>query len=458
MFNINKETFRENKFFIVSLSLLTLIFLLGLSAQAAEIEPPEVDYQSFKLDNGLEVLVFPDHSVPSLKFSMYYKVGAVDEPEGQTGISHFLEHIMFLGTKNLPEGKIDDLVSSVGGQLNAATSYDYTYYYYELPSSMLELAMALEADRMSNLKFNSAEINREREVIKQERRMRTENNIFARGFEEIRAKAFKDSYLEHSVIGWMEDINSIKTEELKNYYQQYYSPNNALLVVSGDVKLAAVKKLAKKYYSSYQPQEIKRRNFELPEQMKEQTYKVHLNTNIPYALQLYKIPSADNFEVAALEIFFDILANNQSSRLKQKLKKEKGIILDAGAYVYPMRTESFALSYFIPASPDLVEKSQAAYDRELKRIFTEGITQEEFQIVKKQYQKSLIFSQKDINSTASTYALNKLRFNDADLLKDKIKYINQLSREEVVNIAQKYLSNEKRTKGYILPKAEGGAE
>ena len=256
----------------------------------------------------------------------------------------------------------------------------------------------------------------------------------------------------------MEDINSIKAEELKNYYEQYYSPNNALLVVSGDVKTAEVKTLAKKYYSSYQPQNIERKKFEIPEQNKEETYKVHLKTNIPYALQLYKIPPADNFEIAALEIFFDILANNQSSRLKEKLKKEKGIIIDAGAFVYPMRTESFALAYFIPASPDLVEKSQTAYDKELKRIFNEGITREEFQIVKKQYQKSLIFSQKDINSTASTYALNKLRFNDADLLKEKIKYINQLSREEVVNIAQKYLSNDKRTRGYILPKAEGGAE
>ena len=191
MLNINKRFFTENKVFIVSLSLFALILFLAVSAQAAEIEPPEVDYQSFKLENGLEVLVFPDHSVPSLRFSMYYKVGAVDEPVGQTGISHFLEHIMFLGTKNLPEGEIDDLISSVGGQLNAATSYDYTYYYYELPSSKLELAMALEADRMSNLKFNPEEINREREVIKQERRMRTENIFLPGVLKKLRQKLLR---------------------------------------------------------------------------------------------------------------------------------------------------------------------------------------------------------------------------------------------------------------------------
>lgn len=435
---------------------LTIFFTLTAAAEKIELEQPE--YQSFKLENGLQVMVFPDHSIPLLKYSIYYNVGSIDEKEGQTGISHFLEHLMFLGTKNLPEGEIDDLISSVGGQLNAATSFDYTYYYHEVPSSMLELVMALESDRMQNLRFNKEEINREREVIKQERRMRTENNIFSRGFEEIKAAAFPDSYLEHNVIGWMEDLNSISTAELKKYYQHYYSPNNALIVVSGDVETEAVKNLVQKYYADYQSANIVRKDFELPEQNEEKTHKVHLQTNVPYALQLYKIPPADNLEVAALEIFLDILANNQSSRLKEKLQKKAGIILDSGAFMYPLRTESFALIYFMPSNQDLVEEAQQAFDRELNKIFTEGITAQEFEMVKKQYQKSLIFSQKNINSAASNYALSRLRFNKTDLIAEKIDYINSLSKEDVVQIAQKYFKQNQRTRGYILPENKGGAQ
>lgn len=443
-----------------SLFLIVICFLLLLSslnpALAEEIKLPEVEYQNFQLDNGLEVMVFPDHSIPSLRFSIYYNVGAIDEVEGETGISHFLEHIMFLGTKNLPEGKLDDLISSVGGQLNAATNFDYTYYYHEVPSSMLELVMALESDRMNNLKFNPAEINREREVIKQERRMRTENNVFSKGFEEIKAYAFQDSYLEHNVIGWMEDINSISPAELEKYYNQYYSPNNALMVVSGDVEATQVKKLAEKYYSNYQPQKIDRKEFKLTKTESEKTKRVYLKTNIPYAVQLYSIPAADNNDIAAVEIFFDILANNQSSRLKEKLQKEQGLILDSGAFIYPLRTESFALIYFIPSNQDLVTKAQQAFDREMQRIFESGITEEEFKMVKKQYQKSLVFAQKNINSAADNYALNELRFNRADLINDKIEYINQLTRDDIIKIAQEYFNSSQRTKGYILPEAKGG--
>lgn len=451
-----------NKFFPANKKIIALIsfllFILVFPTAAAELDIDQPEYQSFDLENGMQFMVFPDHSIPLIKYSIYYNVGSIDEKEGQTGISHFLEHLMFTGTKNLPEGEIDDLISSVGGHLNAATTYDYTYYYHEVPTAALELAAALEADRMRNLNFNEQEVNREREVIKQERRMRVDNSIFAKGFEEIKAYAFSDTYLEYGIIGWMEDISNISSAELKNHYQRYYSPNNALVVVSGDVEAEAVKKVAKKYYADFKPAEIERKNFEFSEQKTEKEYTVRLNTNIPYALQLYQIPAADNLELTAVEIFLDILANNQSSRLKEKLQKSEGIILDSGAFINPLRKDSFALIYFIPSNQSLVEKAQQAFDSELQQIFNEGITEQEFEIVKKQYQKSLIFSQKNIDSTASTYAVNEIRFNNPELLQEKIEYINNLTKAEVVQIAQKYFKQNQRTKGYILPEAKGGAQ
>jgi len=456
---LNKRT---NKIFSVNVKILffisSILFILVLPAGAGELDLEQPEYQSFELENGMQFMIFPDHSIPLIRYSIYYNVGSIDEVAGQTGISHFLEHLMFMGTKNLPEGEIDDLISSVGGHLNAATTYDYTYYYHEVPVAALELVAALEADRMSNLIFDDQEINREREVIKQERRMRVDNNIFSKGFEEIKAHAFSDTYLEYGIIGWMEDISSISTAELKYHYQRYYSPNNALVVVSGDVEAGVVKKLAQKYYADFKPAEIERKNFEFPEQKTEKEYTVKLNTNIPYALQLYQIPAADNLELTAVEIFLDILANNQSSRLKEKLQKSEGIILDSGAFINSLRKESFALIYFIPSNANLVEKAQQAFDSELQQIFNQGITEQEFEIVKKQYQKSLIFSQKNIDSTASTYAVNEIRFNNPELLQEKIEYINNITKEDVVEIAEKYFKPNQRTKGYILPEIKGGVQ
>jgi len=454
---VKKFNFRDSEFklFAVLAVLIVLIFSVLLPVSAEEIALPEYDYDSFQLDNGLNVMVFPDHDIPLLRLSIYYDVGSIDEPENKTGISHFLEHSMFLGTEAVPKGKIDDLINSVGGSLNAATSFDYTYYYHEVPSSMLELVMALEADRMTNLKFDEEEIAREKEVIKQERRMRTENNIFSNGFEKIKAAAFAGAPLEHSVIGWMEDIENISVRDLKEYYKKYYSPNNALLVVSGDVQTSDVKELAEKYYSDIEKQQLGSIDYQFPEQESEIVKKVYLETRVPYALMLYKVPPGDHKDIISLDIFLDILANQQNSRLKDRLQKEESLILSTGAFLYQLRVPSFALVYFIPREGKLVDKAQTAYEEVINELFRDGITEDEFEIVKKQYQKSLIYSQKDINQTASSAALNELRFGKAELLKEKINILNSLNREDIIETARKYFRKSNRTRGYILPKSAG---
>jgi zinc protease len=457
-----KDFFIKNKYNIVFINFVSLMLLLLIfttpQIYAGDITLAEYDYQEFELDNGLKIMVFPDNDIPLLRLSIYYNVGSIDEPKGKTGISHFLEHSMFLGTEAVPNGKIDDLISSVGGQLNAATTFDYTYYYHEVPSSMLELVMALEADRMTNLKFDAEEIAREKEVIKQERRMRTENNILNKGFEEIKAKAFADSSLEHNVIGWMDDIDSITVPDLQDYYNKYYAPNNALLVLSGDVKVEDVKSLAKKYYSDIAKSKIHKKEFNFPEQKEEIVHKINLDTQIPYTLMIYKIPKGDHKDIAALEIFLDILANQKSARLKEKLQKEEQLILGSGGFLYSLRVPSFALVYFIPSEKSLVDDAQNSFEEVMEELFKNGISSEEFEIVKKQYQKSIIFSQKNVENIADTAAVNQLRFGDPELQKKKIAILNNLTEEDIIKTAEKYFIEENRTRGYILPKDEEGVE
>ena len=195
----------------VKIAILLCVLLIALSTGMAvaqkqsnsEVFIPKIDYTEYKLDNGLQIYVLEDHKLPLVNFSVWYKVGSIDERDGISGISHLLEHTMFLGTETLKKGQIHKLVKSVGGSNNAGTYYDYTKYYEELPASKLELAMAIEADRMRNLAINPPEFKREKKVVKQERRKRVENSVFWSSLEEVQAKAWANTPLEHQIIGWM---------------------------------------------------------------------------------------------------------------------------------------------------------------------------------------------------------------------------------------------------------------
>ncbi|NLM97811.1 MAG: insulinase family protein, partial [Halanaerobiaceae bacterium] len=380
---------------LISIITLTLFYSFIVLAQDGDITIPEFEYHNFQLDNGLEVFVFEDDSIPLVELSIFYKAGSIDEEKGLTGISHFLEHTMFLGTEALGKGKMGELIKAVGGDNNAATSFDHTYYYQEVPSSMLELAMAIEADRMGNLIIDPEEIEREREVISQERRTRIENNVITAGVEIIQATAFPESSLDHQIIGWMEDIKNIGADDIRAYYENYYVPNNAILVVAGDVELEEVKKLTEKYFAHYERREVKRPDFIVDKQEEEIVTNIELITNIPFTFMLYKIPEGNHPDIMGINIFLDILVNSQSSRIKQELQKKENLILETGTLLYDMRVPGFALVYFVPLSEDLIQIAQEAFDRELARIIEEVIEDEEFQAVKKTYEKGLVFMQRD---------------------------------------------------------------
>lgn len=435
-----------------------LIFLIllssGVRAETGEIAIPDFPYRHFRLDNGLEVFVFEDDRIPLVEVSIIYKVGSIDEEKGLSGISHFLEHTMFLGTEALPKGRLEELIKSVGGQYNAVTSYDFTCYYSQVPSSKLELVMAIEADRMVNLKLDPEEVEREREVIRQERRSSVENNVVTAGLERIQARAFPGSSLNHQVIGWMEDLERISVEDLKRHYDTYYAPNNAVLVVAGDVDFEEVKALTQKYFGDYESRAIKRPAFVVDPQPGEIVEDIELYTNVPITLMLYKIPEGDHPDILAIDLFLDILVNNQSSRVKQELQNKENIILETGAFLYSLRVPGYALVYLVPAHEGLVAEARAAFDREVARMIKEGIEEEEFQAVKKAVAKELIFAQREIESMATQIGLSQLNYNNPDLYKEQLVYLNRLTAEELVAIAGKYFTQENRTVGNILPVKE----
>ncbi|SKA00333.1 M16 family metallopeptidase [Selenihalanaerobacter shriftii] len=440
---------------LISLIVLALTGCAGLAKKQdvkGKLFVPKVNYSYFKLNNGLQVYVFEDHQLPLAKFAVWYKVGSIDEPQGLSGISHLLEHTMFLGTESLPKDEVHELIKSTGGINNAGTYYDYTMYYEEIPSTKLELAMAIEADRMGNLKIDPQEFKREKEVVMQERRKRVENTTFNSALEKIQAKAFKESSLHHQIIGWMKDLKNINTNDVRRYYNQYYAPNNAVMVVSGDVDPQRVHKLAKKYYGDYQSKEIDRLNIKEPKQTKERFIKVKENTKLPIIGMIYKIPKGNHPDMIAIEALLDIWINNSTSRVKSELKKKKNMILRVGAFPVELRKPGFALIYTMPMKKEIIDQVKNAFDEELKKLINEGITDEELKIVKKAALKKTIFNQKKTSEIAHTVAKSVIRYNDPKLYQKKIKRLKNLTKDDIIVAAKEYFTKNNRTVGYIVPK------
>lgn len=446
---------RDNKIVIITFIILVTFFTgVALGEPSKKDEPisvPEVKYSFSKLENGLEIFVFEDLNVPLVEVSLWYKVGSLDEPEGLTGISHLLEHTMFLGTETLAKDQVHNLVKKVGGYNNASTHWSYTKYYEELPATNLELGIAIEADRMGNLKINPVEFQREKEVVMQERRRSIENNPIRSAYEEIMATAFQQSPLHHQIIGWMEDIEGITVEDINAFYRQYYAPNNAVLVVSGDAEPKVVTELAKQYFGDYRPQKIDRIVPIEPDQQEERVLTIEKMIKVPYIIMIYKLPVGNHPEMTSVEFLLEILINKSVSRVNTELKQKQEILLDAGAWVSRLPISGYAQVILIPSSVDKVTEVTEGFDLELKKLIDNGITDEELQVIKKSVLKELVFAQKDLRSFKDIIIEGRLNYNDPDFYQKEIKAINDMTKEDLIQAAKKYFVQTNRTVGYILP-------
>ncbi|TYB31069.1 MAG: insulinase family protein [Candidatus Mcinerneyibacterium aminivorans] len=400
----------------------------------------------------MQIYVIEDHDVPLAKFSVWYRVGSIDETEGITGISHMLEHSMFLGTETLEKDQIHKLVKKVGGITNAGTYYDFTMYYEEVPSAKLELAIALEADRMRNLNFTKESFQNERSVVRQERRRRIENNFFRSALEEIQAKAFKDSGLHHQIIGWGEDIDNFTREKAMNYYKEYYAPNNAVAIVAGDVDPDNVHKLVKKYFGDYKEEKVTRRKQKELQQKEERFIEIEKVTRLPVLAMLYKVPGGNHPDFPVITALMDILVNNPNSRVKDKLKREKRLIMQAGGMPLNLRIPGYCMLFAIPMSEKNMDKVKDGIDKEISKIIKNGVKDKELRRIKKSTMKEMIFMQKDKTNFTRVIAGNVIRFDNPNLYKRNLEIIKNLTSEDIQRIAKKYFSKNNRTVGYVVPK------
>ncbi|WP_438971066.1 M16 family metallopeptidase, partial [Methylophaga sp.] len=296
------------------------------------------DVSEFKLDNGLKLIVKEDHRAPVVVSQVWYKVGSSYEHNGITGISHVLEHMMFKGTENLEPNEFSQIIAENGGEQNAFTGRDYTAYFQKLHKDRLEVSFKHEADRMRHLIIDADELLKEREVVAEERRMRTDDNPQSLLRESFNAAAFMSSPYHHPVIGWMSDINHYEADDLRAWYQKWYAPNNATVVVAGDVEPKAVLDLAKKYFGPLKSEQIGSLKPQIEvEQKGLREIKVEAPAELPYLMMGWKIPvvatvrEENAWEPYALEVLAGILDGGNSARFAKELVREQQVATSVGA-------------------------------------------------------------------------------------------------------------------------------
>jgi zinc protease len=369
--------------------LLLLAFFPVLAAHAGVHERT--------LANGLKVVVQEDHRAPVLVQQIWYKAGSMDEISGVTGVAHVLEHMMFKGTKSVPAGEFSRRIAAAGGRENAFTSYDYTAYFQQLHQSRLPLAMQLESDRMHNLQLTGAEFAKEIKVVMEERRWRTDDDAQSRLQEQLLANVYLEHPYHHPVIGWMNDLEVMNVADARNWYRRWYVPNNAILVIAGDVDPKAVFALAEKYYGRIPARTLPaRRNFSEPTQIGIRRLVVKAPAELPQLIMAYHAPvirdPQQDWKPYALEILAGVLDGNASARLNKHLVREQQIASATGAgYDSISRGPGLFTLEATPASGNSVEAVEAALRQEIATLIGAGVSEDELQRVKAQVTASEVY-------------------------------------------------------------------
>jgi zinc protease len=419
------------------------------------------EVREYTLENGMKVLVKPDHRAPVAVSQVWYKVGSSNEYNGITGISHVLEHMMFKGTKALPAGRFSAIIAANGGEENAFTSRDYTAYYQFLGSDRLEISFELEADRMRNLLLPEADFQKERQVVREERFMRTEDKPEALTYERFNAVASLNGPYRNPVIGWDEDLEALTVDDLRAWYETYYAPNNATLVVVGDVEPDAIFALAKKHFGKLKgakPPPDKPRGE--PEQRGERRLRIHAPAKVPYVLIGYPVPSlktaSEAWEPYALDVLAGILDGGASARLSSELIRKQEIAASASAgYNLTAKYQTLFMLDANPTEKHSIEEVEKALYQQIARLQQELASDAEIKRVKAQVIASKVYELDSVQQLANQMGALETVGLGWQLMDEYPEKVKAVTAEQVREVARKYLIEKHRTVAVLVPEEVG---
>ena len=419
---------------------------------------PEVS--SFALDNGLEVVVIPDRRVPVVTHMVWYRNGSADDPFGQSGIAHFLEHLMFKGTERHPAGEFSQVVSALGGQENAFTSFDYTAYFQRVAKENLQTMMEFEADRMTGLVLDDGVVAPERDVVLEERRMRVETDPAAQLSEAMAASLFVHHPYGIPIIGWMHEIETLNREHALAYYRRFYTPENAILVVAGDITEGEVRKLVDRTYAHVAPRgdkPIRLRPREPEPRAARHVCVADPKVEQPTLQRLYLTPSCRTGrgrDALALELLAEVLGGGPTSYLYRKLVLDLGIAVNAGSWYMGSAMEDTRFSiYAVPAAGVELEKLEAALDEAIARIASEALDAESIERAKTRLVAETIYASDSQSSLARIYGSALAIGETIEEVRRWPAEIEAVLRDDLVSVAERFLSRPRSVTGYLLTAA-----
>lgn len=442
-------------------NLLRISFLFIVFTQLGwASSPPSADTHEYQLSNGLKLIVREDHRAPTVAHMVWYRAGSMDEVNGKTGVAHVLEHMMFKGTHKVKAGEFSRLVAAVGGRENAFTSRDYTAYFQQVEKSKLEDVIKLEADRMSNLNLDDAEFLKEIQVVMEERRLRTEDNPSSLLNESLMATAFMSSPYRHPAIGWMNDLQNMKAADARDWYRSWYAPNNATVVIAGDVNTNQVLSLVEKYYGATAAHELPVRKPQIePPQKGIKQVQVKAPADSPQLAMAWKVPrlepgNLDDPEPYALELLTAVLDGYDNARLNRVLVKQEKVVNDVGVG-YDMISrgpELFLISATIAKGKN-VQQAQASIRKALEELKQKGVLESELKRIKVRILSEQIYKRDSIFGQAMEIGSTEMAgfsWKNIDYMLEKMQAITP---EQVQAVAKKYLVDEGLTIAVLDPQA-----
>jgi len=415
----------------------------------------KIEFKEFTLDNGLHVIMHKDNTTPIVVTSVLYHVGSKNENPERTGFAHFFEHLMFEGSENIDRGQYMNIIQSRGGTLNAYTSNDITYYYELLPSNELELALYMESERMLHSKVDITGVETQREVVKEERRQRYENQPYGTILPETLVRAYQVHPYQWAPIGSMDHLNAATIEEFQQFYKDFYVPNNATLTIAGDIDYATTEKLVRNYFSEIPKgaKEVFRPNVVEPKKTSEIRDVIYDNIQIPAVIQAYNLPPRNHPDSYALSMLSTYLTGGNSSLMTKELvdKQQKALVVAA----IPLELEDGGvfLMYGITNMGVEPKDLEAEVDKLIKQVQDQGISDEEFTKLKNIMENNIVSGNSTIAGIAENLAEAKVIYGDTNYINQVMDAYSKVTKSDIQRVAKEYMDLTGRVVLYYLPKS-----
>ncbi len=417
------------------------------------MQAQEVAYEEYDLANGLHVILHQDNTAPLVTTSVMYHVGGKDRTEGRTGFAHFFEHLLFEGTKNIEKGAWFKIVSSNGGKNNANTSQDRTYYYEVFPSNNLQLGLWLESERMLHPIIDQTGIDTQQEVVKEEKRLRYDNSPYGQFIYAIGKNLFKVHPYKDPNIGYMKDLDAATLDDVIAYNKKYYVPNNAVLVVAGDFETASTKKMIADYFADIPRGKDIVRNFPKETPITTQiNAKFHdPNIQIPATMIAYRTPGFSTREAYVLDMLSTYLSDGRSSKLYKKMVDDQKQALQVGAFNIGQEDYSIYVAFALPVGDTSLEVLNTEMEEEFAKVRTELISENDYKKLQNKFENQFVNSNSGVEGIANSLARYYLLYGDTALINKEIEIYRSITREEIKEVANKFLNPNQRLVLSYLP-------